>query len=449
MIRYLLFVLTSAILLGVGLPSASAVEGKGPRLSELSGDTLSWVNLPDELTQRVMPVVAIQLKVGSTKEGSDYLRITPVRRGKVALRLAPRTSGENGYRVEAGEVWYWPDMSLLNLSHDVVVSASNCRLEGQTFDILLNHETTRMVDPKVISLPQGLVPIESDSVRIVGIGGQEAPDFHWDEKQEVARSGEKQEVARSDAKQVLERADEKRPTPQSEERLKAPPLNGKLEGALQEPDFGEPAPRVQTPKKIPSPSPTKQEKQETVQTEEFTIHILNEKKIKFENTPCEIDHLEKKIEEALRTNPDGRFVIHQSPGANSNLVKKVQQILTKAKVTRVRTVMEPLDIDSKTLQVEHVDAVNVDADTSVPLGPGGRLLWCYGPGKFYLNGKPFDEPSLRQALRGLAKDSPEIPIVVAGPRDAPSTTLKELASEVKAYGFQDVQLGLSSNRKGS
>lgn len=45
-------------------------------------------------------------------------------------------------------------------------------------------------------------------------------------------------------------------------------------------------------------------------------------------------------------------------------------LLTQAKVTRVRTVMEPLDIDSKTLQVERVDAVNEDADTRVPFGPG-------------------------------------------------------------------------------
>lgn len=206
------------VLIGVCSSSVFAAEKKGPRLSELSGDTLSWVNLPDELTQRVVPSVAIQLKVGSTKEGSDYLRITPARRGKVTLLLVPRTSEESGYRAEAGEVWYWPDMHLLNLSHGVIVSASNCRLEGETFDILLNHETTRMADPKVISLPKGLVPIESDSVRIVGVGEQDPPVFHWNEKQEVSQAGEKQEVSQSDMKQGDSQPDEGKEVSQSERK---------------------------------------------------------------------------------------------------------------------------------------------------------------------------------------------------------------------------------------
>ncbi len=180
---------------------------------------------------------------------------------------------------------------------------------------------------------------------------------------------------------------------------------------------------------------------------EIFIHILDEKKIRFEGTPCAVDDLGKKIKEALRKKPDGCFVIHQSSGANSSIVRKVQQALTEAKAAHVRTVVEHTATDQKTLHSEPIKTINEDTDTTIPTSPGARLLWCYGPGKFFLNGKSFDEPSLRQALRSLVKDSPEIPIVVAGPKEAPATTLKDLASEVKGYGFQDVQLGFSSNRK--
>ncbi len=435
---FLWYFLAYSILIGVGSPFSFAADKQGPRLSDLSGDSLSWINLPDELTQRVMPIVAIQLKVGSTKEGSDYLRITPVRRGKTILRLAPRTSVESGYRVEAQEAWYWPEMHLLNLSRDVVVSASNCRLEGGTFDILLNHETTRLVDPKVISLAQGLVPIEADSVRIVGVGGQESPVFHWDKMIPVSSSGEKQETAKNNGKLKAFQDDGKQTVSH---------MNGKVQPSLSEPKSSETRRNGKQGKNKAPVRPTDLDNQEDSQAGEITIHILDEKKIRFENSPCEIENLEKKIEEALLHNPEGSIVIHQSPGANSNLVRKVQQALTKAKAPRVRTVMERPDTDMKTLQVERMEAVNEDVDNTVPSGPGGRLLWCYGPGKFYLNGKPFDEPSLRQVLRGLVKDSPEIPIVVAGPRDAPAAALKDLAAEVKSYGFLDVQLGSTSTRK--
>lgn len=395
-----------------------------PRLSDLKGDDLSWVNLPDELTQRVQPLVAIHLKVGSTKEGSDYLRITPVRRGKVTLRLAPQKSGENGYRVEADEAWYWPDMHLLNLAHGIVVSASNCRLEGETFDVLLNHETTRLVDPKVISLSEGLVPIESDTVRIVGVGGSEPPSFHWETKAETPQPETKPNTVNEETKRELPRG------------------TGKTQSSGRDEEGDDSSSEVKEEKVSSRDKTEKAPASVTPPANEVSIYILDEKKIRFGDTPCGIEDLDKKIKGTLHSKPDGCFVIHQSPAANSVLVRKVQKILSDAKATRVRTVLERPATDSKTLQVEHSETINEDPDTTIPVGPGGRLLWCYGPGKFYLNGKPFTEASLRQTLRELAKDSPEIPIVVAGPREAPSSTLKDLASEVKGYGFRDVQLSL-------
>ncbi|MBW7939809.1 MAG: hypothetical protein H3C63_13680, partial [Candidatus Omnitrophica bacterium] len=130
-------------------------------LSEIAEKDLTWENLPEELTRMTRPEGDIRLKVGTTRQNTEFLRITGGRNSRISFWVRPPNSSSKGYRAEASQAWYWPEMHLLNLEDEIIVSASCCRLEGKSFDILLNHDTARMVEPKVISLPNGLVPIES------------------------------------------------------------------------------------------------------------------------------------------------------------------------------------------------------------------------------------------------------------------------------------------------
>lgn len=355
-------------------------------LSEIAEKDLTWENLPEELTRMTRPEGDIRLKVGTTRQNTEFLRITGGRNSRISFWVRPPNSSSKGYRAEASQAWYWPEMHLLNLEDEIIVSASCCRLEGKSFDILLNHDTARMVEPKVISLPNGLVPIESTVVRISGLGGEGSPIFKWDNSPSVAAT-----------------------------------------------------PRLVEEKSNPAEKPA--------DGRQVYIDVLDEKKLRFDDQPCEFDKLKGKIKEVTRKSPDSVFLIRQSPSANSSLVKKVHQTLKESGFKDVQTLIMKPELDPQPLREEAAKPVQVESDSSVPDSPGGRLLWCAAPGKFFLNGKPYEDGSLRQLLRALAKTSPEVPIIVAGPREAPASKMKELALEVKGYGFRDVQLSFPEIKK--
>jgi biopolymer transport protein ExbD len=361
----------------VCLPPASA-EGPKEKLSSLSGGDLVWDKLPEELAKRVKPLDEVRLKVGATKQKKEYLKILPPKKGKVSFKVTTQGKDGGSYMVEGNSAVYWPDLHLLTLEGDVMASASSCRLEGQSFDILLPHNTTRLGDPKVISLPDGLAPIQSKSVRITGLGESGGLFLKWAEKEEPEK---------------LEKSEK--------------------------------------PGKEPAPAP-----------KEYTIELLAEGKIRLEGVPCDLEGLRSNIKGLAKKAPDSTFVINQSSSASAKLVAKVNQILKDAKFEKVKTVLEKPEMKPRILQAEVDPSDHDDSETSVPASQGGRLLWMAGPGKYYLSGKAFNEAALRQSLRRMARESAGEAIIVAGPRNAPSESLKQLATELVGYGFQDVQLSL-------
>ncbi|MCA9450543.1 MAG: hypothetical protein KC931_25705, partial [Candidatus Omnitrophica bacterium] len=153
-------------------------------LLEIPSSELVWENLPGELTIRAIPFMDlgdIRLKVGETSGKQQYLQIGVRRKAELSFGIKPVNSEEVGYVVLAERGLYWPDRHLLRLEEGVIVSASSCRLEGTTLDIHLLHDTVRLAgENMVISLPAGLKPIESGSVRISGLGSDSAPHFEWD-----------------------------------------------------------------------------------------------------------------------------------------------------------------------------------------------------------------------------------------------------------------------------
>lgn len=153
-------------------------------LSALVGNDLRWERLPIDLTSKIVPLVDsddLQLKFGKTPSGEEYLGIGPPRKSELSFGVRDPATQQNGYIVSAKRAYYWPGRGLLRFERDVIVSASACRLEGTAFDLHLRHETTRLSGPNiVVSLAGGLLPVESDSVRIAGLLGAEKPIFEWD-----------------------------------------------------------------------------------------------------------------------------------------------------------------------------------------------------------------------------------------------------------------------------
>lgn len=153
-------------------------------LSALVGNDLRWDKLPLDLTAKVVPLIDkddLHLKFGKTPDGEEYLSIAPPRNLELSFGVRNPHSGENGYIVNSRRAYYWPGQGLLRFERDVIVSASACRLEGAAFDLHLRHETTRLSGANiVISLSGGLLPVESDSVRIGGLIGPSRPTFEWD-----------------------------------------------------------------------------------------------------------------------------------------------------------------------------------------------------------------------------------------------------------------------------
>jgi biopolymer transport protein ExbD len=369
-----LHILLVLLMLSVSGTAARTEEGAKTKPSSSTGKQDAWDRLPKEMTLRIHPVGEVKVRSGATKDGKDYIKIHPAKKGKVSFQVRPLGARRTAYSTESKNAIYWPELHLLNLEGDLIVSASSCRLEGRSFDILLPHNTVRLMDPKVISLPNGLAPIESGAVRITGLGEQPAPFFQWDG----------------------EAASEPTPEPEA------------------------------TPEPVMS----------------HTIQVSADGKIAFEGTPCELDEFRNKVRALAAESPGASFALHQPQGVNASVVKKVRQVLEESGFDKVKTVVDRPEMNTRTLEAEVSEVVNEDGEMTVPPQQGGRLLWMYGPGKYYLNGKPFNEGSLRQTLRGLVKSSADVPIVVAGPRGAPDNALKELATEVKGYGFHDVQLGM-------
>jgi biopolymer transport protein ExbD len=153
-------------------------------LSALVGNDLRWDKLPIDLSSKVVPLLDkedLHLKFGKTPDGEEYLSIGPPRKSELSFGVRDPLTQQNGFIVSAKRAYYWPGRGLLRFKRDVIVSASACRLEGTAFDLHLRHETTRLSGPNiVVSLAGGLLPVESDSVRIAGLIGAEKPLFEWD-----------------------------------------------------------------------------------------------------------------------------------------------------------------------------------------------------------------------------------------------------------------------------
>ena len=62
----------------------------------------------------------------------------------------------------------------------------------------------------------------------------------------------------------------------------------------------------------------------------------------------------------------------------------------------------------------------------------------------FLNGRRYDDGSLRQTLRTMGRVSPDVPIILAGPTGTPKAFMKELISDLKAFGFRNVQVAVDS-----
>lgn len=182
--RYLGFLGMRCRLLGIGAADWSLrLLLAGAICSVALGGVLppkgEWSDMPSELTSRIRPLETLQLKVGKTSGDIEFLRIRSSQNQSVALGVRDADTDRNSYLVSAKQAVYWPSLHLLRLSGSVVVSASACRLEGSVFDIHLQHDTSRMVEPAVITLASGIVPIQSDELRIGGLMLGKDPYLEW------------------------------------------------------------------------------------------------------------------------------------------------------------------------------------------------------------------------------------------------------------------------------
>jgi biopolymer transport protein ExbD len=226
----------------------------------------------------------------------------------------------------------------------------------------------------VITMPQGLAPIESDSVRISSLGGPEKPFFAWDTGKPV-------------------------------------------EAAI--------------PERIPI-------------RREYTIDLNRDGRIAFEQKTCDIDELRERIRDLAGKEPDSSFTLQQEPSVEADFVKKVTDLLVESGFDDIETVTVTPTLKEQRLRPEVAETTFIDESTSVPIQIGGRLLWIQGVGNYFLNGRRYDDGSLRQTLRTMGRVSPDIPIILAGPTGTPKAFIKELISDLKAFGFRDVQVAVDS-----
>jgi biopolymer transport protein ExbD len=372
-------------LIGCVLLCLSQAQGKAQaqaiaNLLEIPDSDLTWENLPGELTIRAIPFIDLgdlRLKVGETSGKQQYLQIGVRRKAELSFGIKPVNSEEVGYVVLAGRGFYWPDRHLLRLEQGIIVSASSCRLEGSTLDIHLLHDTVRLAgENMVISLPGGLKPIETGSVRISGLGGPSSPHFDWD------------------------------------------PVE------------------VATVRAIPTPTPLPK-------VGNLEVRLLDGSKIEFENKTFSQDDFRARIRELAGVNPDSKFSVLLGPGASSGLSDRVVAILEESgfNVTEKRSYTP--DLEQESLEPEVPKVLLETADPSAPTGPGATFLWVAGSGQYILNGQSFNEGAVRQALRDLARSSPDNPLVIAGPENAPPDLFRNLISDLRIFGFREIQVGVN------
>ncbi|MCG3197909.1 MAG: hypothetical protein GHCLOJNM_02403 [bacterium] len=390
--RFRLHALSLALVVG---GAALAQDTPLSKLAKLSDDDRTWDKVPEELSQRAVPVGEVELKVGKTKQGAEYLEIE-AEDDHTHFMIAPNGPEKPSYLVEAEKAFYWPDLHLLSLEDEVVVTSPGCRLEGKTLDILLLHDTVRLTKPKAVKVSDTELPIETESVRVSGLASGKLPVFKWD----VDGAPDKEAA--------------------SEMSAEAPPASDSPTQAASAP---------LPPESTPTVSDSKS----------HAIQLTGGSKLALDGEPIEIGKLKSAVKEILAKDPKAVFSIHQAPSVSSSLLKKVHQTLNEFGFEKVNTVMEKQQTVTRNLDKEVQPAVEAD-ESAPPTGKGGHLLWAQGPGKYLLNGKSYSEASLRQTLRSLARVSPEAPIVVAGPRGAPANVLKDLVADIRGYGFEDVRL---------
>lgn len=346
-------------------------------LSSLDSEDLAWEDLPGELTEKVIPLTQpedLRLKVGTTGEGQEFLRILPPRLGDLSLGI--KSSTHESYVATAKRAVYWPGSHLLRLEKEVIVSSTICLLEGKSFDIHLLHDTVRIENPKQVQILDNPLPIRSDAVRISGLGGNGGPILQWD-----------------------------------------------------------PSPDDPTPTPTPTPTPAPPAKR-------YTIDLTDKWKIRFEDEELRLKELQDRVIDLASGEPDAQFTIEQEPSVGAALVGTIHRMLEENGFTGAKTVMVSQEMERKELDREIDTTVEDDPEIRLPGRKGGRLLWIQAPGSYLLNGKEYNEATLRQTLRMMGRISPEVPIVLAGPKEMPIKFLKDLVQDLGAYGFQSIQIGV-------
>ena len=358
----------------------------------LTEENLEWKLLPSDLTRKIFPMVDpadLRLKLGSTPDGQQFLRIQPPRFRDLSFGVRS-TEKEGSYIASSNQAIYWPRQHLFRLEGEVVVSATHCNLEGKTLDIHLYHDTVRIEEPKEILIDDISLPTVSQGIRLSGVGHNESPDFEWDPVVEKnARSLE--------------------PTPQPN----AIPV------VTIEPD-------------LPA-----------VETKQYDIHIGERWDLSFEGETIEIEELEKEIQKIGEEAPQSSILVRQSAAANPDQVRRIHQGLESSQIRNVKTTIVPSSIRQGELNPE-VEPKPPDNEFVLPAlsEKGGRLLWVYEPGRYNFNGRDYTEPLLRQALRAYSRQMSNLTLVIASPQQLPSEFLREFVRDIRAYGFTNILVGV-------
>ncbi|MCA9445555.1 MAG: hypothetical protein KC931_00475 [Candidatus Omnitrophica bacterium] len=350
---------------------------------------MEWKLLPSDLTRKIYPLTDpgdLRLKLGTTDDGQQFLKIQPPRLRDLSLGIRP-TEEEGSYIASAQSAVYWPRQHLLRMQGDVIVSCTHCDLKGEVFDIHLHHDTVRLENPSQVEIEGTNLPLVSQGVRLSGIGVNRAPDFEWDP--------------------VIEK-------------------NARTEEAD--------PPEVREESKItfvqePTPAPAKN----------YELHVGDRWELSFEGKPIELEDLKKEILRIGKEEPESSIRVEQSAAADPEQVRNVHRTLDESGIRKIKTTIIPSGIAQGELNPE-VDPKPVDSNESLPAlsEQGGRLLWIHEPGRYLFNGKEYSEPALRQALRAYAREYSDLTLVLASSRSLPQGYLNELVQDLKAYGFKHI-----------
>jgi len=371
------------------LPGVAVAQEDFPVLAE---GNLEWKLLPTDLTRKIYPLTNpddLRFKLGSTGDGQQFLRIQPPRFQDLSFGV--RSTEEPGsYIASSKQAIYWPRQHLLRLEKEIIVSSTNCDLKGDVFDIHLYHDTIRLENPEEVQIDDVSLPIVSQGIRISGLGYNRSPEFEWD------------------------------PVTQ-----------------------GNPLSASPTPIPTAIPVVTVIPETDPVEAKQYDLHIGERWELTLDGGDIEMEELETRIETIGRQTPESSVLIQQSASANPEQVRRIHQALESSGIRKIKTTIVPSDINQGQLTPE-VEPKPADSDFVLPAlsEKGGRLLWVYEPGRYNFNGRDFNEPSLRQALRAYSRQAGNLTLVIASPNPLPGDYLREFVRDIRAYGFANILIGM-------